>query len=36
MDVEEKPARAPAVPQGSVLTLARVSGVASYVEWCLE
>lgn len=36
MDVEEEPARAPAVPQGSVLTLARGSGIASHAEWHLE
>lgn len=35
MDVEEEPARAPAVPQGSVLMLARVTGIASHVEWHL-
>lgn len=34
--MEEEPARAPAAPQGSVLTLARVSGIASRVQWHLE
>lgn len=29
-------ARAPAVPQGSVPPLARVSGIASHVQWHLE
>lgn len=34
--MEEEPARAPAMPQGSVRTLARVSGIASHDEWHLE
>lgn len=36
MDVEEEPAHAAAVPQGSAPTLARVSGIASHAEWHLE
>lgn len=31
--MEEEPAHAPAVPQGSTLLLAKVNGIASCVEW---
>lgn len=36
MDVEDEPARAAAVSQGSIPALARVSETASHVEWHLE